>query len=44
MRIEDCRSRAELRTQCENCRTIITGVLGKARADRYWAQAEALLG
>lgn len=44
MKLEACKSRAELRTLCETCRNMVTGMVGKARGDKYWAQVEALLG
>jgi len=43
MRIEDCRSREALRSQCETCRTVIEGMLGKARAEAFRVKAEAML-
>lgn len=43
MRIEDCHSHEELRSQCEACGTVIEGMLGKARADAFRVKAEAML-
>ncbi|OOG25970.1 hypothetical protein B1C78_05435 [Thioalkalivibrio denitrificans] len=44
MQIEESTSREALRTHCEHCHTIMAGVLGKARAEKFRAQADALLG
>ena len=41
--IEESTSREALRDPCEYCRTIIAGVLGKARAEKFRTQAETLL-
>lgn len=44
VKIENAGARDELLGHCRDCQTIVRNMLGKTRAEAFWAKAEQMLG